>query len=80
MSRAAGEPYFSRRSRSPQAGPLPEAIGEELCDYCGALARVRVPVAYTTVRGYRRLGELLFCKHHFEEHRPALVTQGLRVA
>jgi hypothetical protein len=62
------------------AAPLPEAIGDEPCDHCGAPARHRVGVVFTTVHGTRRLGELLFCEHHFAGHLPALIAKGWRVS
>lgn len=77
MSRPAGDPA-GRPSAS--SAPLSEAIPDELCDHCGGLARHRVSVAYTTVHGVRRLGELMFCTHHYERHLPSLVAQGLRAA
>lgn len=70
ISRPAGVPRWP--------SPLPEAIEDEMCDHCGAAARRQVGVAYTTVHGTRRLGELLFCEHHYARHLPSLITRGLR--
>jgi hypothetical protein len=77
MNRPAGMP---RKPMPRTAAPLPEAIGDELCDHCGAAARHQVRVVYTTVHGTRRLGELLFCEHHYCGHLPSLIAQGLRAA
>ena len=52
----------------PIAMPLTTA---DRCDRCGAAARVRA----TLPTG----GELLFCRHHFNEHEARLVDLGATV-
>ena len=76
MSRAAGEPLFSRRP-SAFAAPLAEAIGDEYCDRCGASARHCVFVAYARPNRGRALGRLLFCTHHYRQHELALLLDGM---
>jgi len=41
------------------------------CDRCGAAARVRATLSTG--------GELLFCRHHFNEHEARLVDMGATV-
>jgi ribosomal protein S14 len=41
------------------------------CDRCGAAARVRAVLSTG--------GELLFCRHHFNEHEARLVDMGATV-
>jgi hypothetical protein len=76
MSRGAGQP---RKPAPVTAAPLPEAIGDEPCDRCGALARHRVAVVFSR-DGMPRLGELLFCAHHYQRYDIALIVAGARPA
>lgn len=52
------------------AAETPELRVADRCDQCGAQAFVLIELATQA---------LLFCKHHFERHEPALVAQGVRV-
>lgn len=75
MSRQPGKP---RNMPPATAAPLAEEIPDEKCDRCGAIARHLVPVVIAVAHGTgtRKLGELVFCQHHFEGCLPALIASG----
>lgn len=77
MSRNAGEP---RRPAPVTAAPLPEAIGDEQCDRCSALARHRVHVKIRMEQGTFQLGHLMFCAHHYDLYLPTMIAMGIVLA
>ena len=48
----------------------PKLTAQDRCDRCGAQAYVRAQVT---------AGELLFCGHHANKHRDAIITSGGRI-
>lgn len=58
---------------------LPEALPDEVCDRCGALACHTVFVWFTAGGG-RRAGQLSFCARHYKENKAAFLAAGTREA
>ena len=56
---------------TPTLSPTTPLTALDRCDRCGAQAYVRVSLTAG--------GELLFCGHHFTEHRAKLDAQGATV-
>jgi hypothetical protein len=74
MSRPPGEP---RNIPAVTGSAPPEALPAEYCDRCGAPGRHRVLIQFRRTDGKPRLGPLVFCSHHYEEHRAALLAAGI---